>query len=733
MEKFHPIPVKDSIAAKLLKVTFSIYFILTLTVTFIHMTVEYFHVKNSVSKELEVIQKTFEPALAKAMWDLSHNQVQSILKGMVQLPQVIGIRLENQKGEDIGTAGSVSEQGKKILPDKQEILNSDNQGNLFQHQFVIKYMRTGKTMELGKTTIYSSSDVVIRRVRVGFIFLIVNAIIKTVALWIFFLWTGSVLLVRPLSNLTTATMQINLDTLEHQKVDIKTSGPNELKILEQAFNKMIQKLLSARNKLNSINLHLEELVEQRTAELKKANKELAQKNNEQQAIFNAFPDLYFWLKPDGTIIDYYAGQESDLYVPPEIFIGKCMQDVLPPEVGDMFEKAVDKILKGEQSLSIEYLLPVSAGEKYFEARNISMPENRIFTVVRDITERKQAEKELKKAKERAESANKAKTLFLSAMSHELRTPLNGILGYAQLFRKQKDISTEMQNGLNIIYKSGSHLLGLINDILDISKIEAGKTELFPEAIFFPDFLNDVVGIISMRAYEKNIEFIYEPDQNLPTVIKADEKRLRQVLLNLLGNAVKFTGKGSVCFRVKTFSSDIPGSRRFCFEVEDTGAGMTGKQMEKIFLPFEQAGDIRYRAEGTGLGLAISRQIVGLMESEINVKSESHKGSIFWFEAEFPVSNKTTEVMPGDNLPLKQVNDYSGKDENINERDIIPPPEEELKTLYEFAVLGLMKRIEKHAEYLSETDAKYIPFANQLKIFCSDLEDEKIILFIEKFM
>ncbi|MBE9014164.1 HAMP domain-containing protein, partial [Pseudanabaenaceae cyanobacterium LEGE 13415] len=209
--------------------------------------------------------------------------------------------------------------------------------------------------------------------------------------------------------------------------------------------------------------------------------------------------------------------------------------------------------------------------------------------------------ELKEAKLAADSANQAKSEFLANMSHELRTPLNGILGYAQILGRSKALPEKELHGVNIIYECGSHLLTLINDILDLSKIEARKLELSPKALHFPAFLQSVVEICSIRAQQKNIDFHYEPDAVLPTGVRVDEKRLRQVLINLLENAIKFTDRGSVTFRVEHCENRIK------FTIADTGTGIAPDQVDRLFRAFEQVGDDRRKAEGTGLGLAISQQ------------------------------------------------------------------------------------------------------------------------------
>jgi signal transduction histidine kinase/DNA-binding NarL/FixJ family response regulator len=247
----------------------------------------------------------------------------------------------------------------------------------------------------------------------------------------------------------------------------------------------------------------------------------------------------------------------------------------------------------------------------------------------------------KKAQEQAEAANKAKSVFLANMSHELRTPLNAILGFSRLMKNSPNVTEDQKDNLEIINQSGEHLLNLINNILDISKIESGRVMLEPTTVDLYQLISELQSLMYVKAEEKGLSLSIEQGPDLPRFITVDAGKLRQILINLIGNAIKFTWQGGIIFRVKVASQAAMDKAVIRFEIEDTGIGIKSEDVERIFETFVQIKTQGLTEAGSGLGLAISKQNTRLMGGEIGATSEPGKGSQFFVEIPTVVISKHT--------------------------------------------------------------------------------------------
>ncbi len=465
-------------------------------------------------------------------------------------------------------------------------------------------------------------------------------------------------------------------------------SPAEEKTLKQVYAEIIAELRMAPSELKRrIDYHrerekllmlqaaeLEEKIKERDLEiLQRRVAERALRDSERRLadIIDFLPDPTFVVDAQGAIVIWNRAAEEFTGAKADDMLGKTNREYAIAFYGERRPVLIDLVLAPLEADQIKqlYLRVLVQGDKIIgESRVRSFKRGDAYTMgmtaplydsegkvvaviesIRDITELKKAEEELMRhranleelvrertselmdAKERAEVANRAKSTFLSSMSHELRTPLNAILGYAQILRRQSNLTEAQRQQLEIMRGSGEHLLSLINDILDMGKIEAQKMELAELSFDLSALLGQVFNIAKIKADEKDLGFHYEEETPLPAFVRGDQRKLKQILLNLISNAVKYTRRGRVVVRVRYHES----SGVFSCEIADTGIGIAPDKLETIFEPFTQLVDAGELREGTGLGLTITRRLVDLMQGTVTVESEPGKGSTFRVELPLP--------------------------------------------------------------------------------------------------
>lgn len=494
--------VKHSIATQLIRVVFAFYCIIALSVTIVHVVAEFQHTKKTITNELKSYETIFGSVLAKALWNLDKEQLRDIVQGMSNIPVIVGIKIETLQDNTIAAAlgYTIDKTGQTQHYHSLNKLSdntSDYEQELFSYQFDIHYSYNEQLQTLGTATLYSDSSIILNRTKIGFFFLVFNAVIKGIALWIIFLWVGRKLLLKPLALLTTAINETRFDTLEPKNIQLDIQTDNELKLIETTFNAMVHELAKSKKDVLNFNEKLESQIKVRTAEL---------------------------------------------------------------------EKAIEV----------------------------------------------------------ADEANKAKTAFLSRMSHELRTPLNAIIGFANIKQKrlEQDASEQQKDTTAHILKAGRHLLMLVDDILDIVKLEEKVLDFDLMACDLNKNIQDSINLVSHGIEENNLTLHYA---GTDFCILADSGRLSQVLVNLLTNAIKYNKAGGSISITVTMADD----NHIAVAIQDTGVGIPTNQLENIFQPFARLPYAQQnRIDGTGIGLAITLYLIEGMGGEITVDSTPGEGSTF---------------------------------------------------------------------------------------------------------
>lgn len=403
-------------------------------------------------------------------------------------------------------------------------------------------------------------------------------------------------------------------------------APAEVGQLAAAFNEMLQALQQSLETL-------EQRVQERTAELR-------QQTRYKRTLIDMLPMQAWFKDTDGRYLAVNQAAADRARCHPAQMIGRRDPEIWPAPEAEARRQDDLAVMRARQARVAEESHQGPEGVHWVESFNAPVLDDDgtvlgTVGIERDITDRKAADAAREVALNEAQRLARLRSEFLAGMSHELRTPLNGILGFAQLLQHDAGLDERQKRSLRVIEESGQHLLSLINDILDLARIDAEKLEMNVADVPLAPFIASVCDIVRVRAEQKGLAFSYRPAGRLPEVVRVDDKRLRQVLLNLLSNAVKFTDHGGVTLRVEAGDVEhgAPGGAdrvRLRFAVEDSGCGLSAAQLARLFQPFEQFGSAEQRDGGTGLGLAISRQLVRRMGGDIEVTSWQGAGSCFAF-------------------------------------------------------------------------------------------------------
>lgn len=506
----------------------------------------------------------------------------------------------------------------------------------------------------------------------------------------------------------------------------------EQAILEQ--NDFVQEEVQAL--LQDLHIHQIEL-ELQNEELQITQQELAKSRDKYSELYDFAPMGYFTFDINGLILELNLTGAQQLGIERGYLQNKPFVSYLCRESHHTFHRHLNEVFHLVGYHTCELKIRKANGE-LFEAYLKSMKvieENKITcrSALLDVTEQKQLEKQLAlrsvelekvnkalyEAKENAEVANRVKSTFLASVSHELRTPLNAILGYTQIFKQDRGLTVEQQEGIDIIHRGGECLLTLVNDILTLSELEAGKTQLCFTDFHLERFLKQLMGLFQYQADQKDIELGYQLLlEKKFQVIRTDETRLRQVLVNLLSNAIKFTEKGQVLIRVQVLHFEQ--GEKICFQIEDTGIGIGAQKLEKILLPFKRGMPELSNFNEVGMGLTIVHKLVDMMGGKVAINSGVGKGTTFSVILDF-IGRMGAEKSAPEGWPVAA---YFREHKRSSDTEMCGPSPQQANLLLDLAKTGFVNGILEFADTLSQEE-ELRPFAEKIQQLAREIELEAI--------
>ena len=607
--------------------------VITFVSTAIQLTLDYHHDISAIHERLHTIHKSHLDGVIHSVWNMDDRQINTLLTGILQLPDIENIVLKNQRNKTIASLGQKPQYGTISASYPLEFINLQN-----------------KKIVLGTLTASAGLAGVYERLTDKIIVILISQGIKTFLVSGFIFLLFQYLITRHLETIANFADNTNLDRLNLQL-------QLERKPFESGDNDEFDRVINAFNGMR-IRM-LKDMEYRKTAEL------ILKTNSEKYR--NLVENI-------GSVFFLYSHDTQGVftYVSPSLtkILGYSTEEFLTHFEQYLTANPINKAVINHTMLSITgQQQPRYQVELYAKNGNIKLFEvlespvfddsNKVISVdgiAQDITDRAKMEKE-KNAKEVAQKSSRTKSAFLANMSHEIRTPLNGIIGMLQQLEEQ-ELSDDNKKRLALMHSSSIHLKNIINEILDFSKIESGKTDLKTADFSLAKLLEETVANISTIAEQKQLLLTVKIDQTVPKKLRGDAGKLKQVLLNLLSNAVKFTNAGEILLTIEKIAKPEEGAITLRFAIKDTGIGIAEDKLPELFTPFLQLDNsLSSNFDGTGLGLAISQNLIKLMGGKIAVDSIPEQGSTFYFQLSFLQGAREPSVAackPASNIPAMTI-------------------------------------------------------------------------------